>query len=130
MIEPVLTAAGGRVHYAKSWSKFFKDIITGDRLADLRFNDDREFRVGDYLCLGEWDPLNLEWTNRACLLRITYIQRNDGNPCALSHQALSDNYDMLSIRLLEWWENASEWFHLQAGAFPPGVLFNRHHPEE
>jgi hypothetical protein len=87
-------------HVLKSWSKFFKPIIDGTRTSDIRTNTDRNFEVGDTLILREWNPLELQYTGRCAVCKITYIQQNIGNPCAVSHQAINDGYSVLSIKCL------------------------------
>jgi hypothetical protein len=89
------------LHELKSWSMFFRDIITGQRTADIRCHLDRRFRVGDNMLLLEWDPVKNVYTGREALVKITYIQTNKSNPCAISHLALADDYSVLSIKLLE-----------------------------
>lgn len=85
-------------HELKSWTMFYKDIITGDRTSDIRYNGDRRFKVGDFLLLKEWDPVANVYTGREHTVKITYIQTNKSNPCAISHLALHDDYVVLSIK--------------------------------
>ncbi len=80
---------------------FFKDILTGERTSDIRCTDDRRFKVGDRMTLNEWNPVTGEYTGRTAIVEITYIQMNKSYPCAISHDALRDNYAVLSIKLLE-----------------------------
>lgn len=89
---------GVRVHELKSWSMFYQDIILGDRTSDIRSEEDRDFRVGDYLRLLEWDPVKGAYTGRRALVQVTYLQRNKSNPCAISREALAEGYCVLSIR--------------------------------
>lgn len=86
------------VHKLKSWSMFFKDILSGERTSDIRCIDDRRFKVGDYMDLCEWNPVKNIYTGRVQKVQITYIQGNKSNPCAISHDALKDNYVVLSIK--------------------------------
>lgn len=88
-------------HVLKSWSMFFTDIVAGVRTSDIRFHGDRRFRVNDLLLLNEYDPVRQTYTGRGALARITYIQVNKSNPCAISEQALHPDYSVLSIRCLE-----------------------------
>lgn len=87
------------VHELKSWTMFFEDIMSGARTSDIRFTGDRRFKVGDTMILREWDPVVNRYTGRAIDVTITYIQQNKSNPCAISHQALNDDYAVLSIKL-------------------------------
>lgn len=87
------------LHFVKSWSMFYKDIITGIRTSDIRLND-RRYRVGDEMCLEEFDPVGQEYTGNTTFVEITYIQTNMSNPCAISHLALHKDYVVLSIKLI------------------------------
>jgi len=93
-----------RVHVVKSWKQWFKDVITGARTSDIRRND-RDYAVGDYLSLNEFDPIKREYTGRMCMVEITYIQQNHYNPCAESPHCLTDGFAVLSIKLVKEKEN-------------------------
>lgn len=86
------------IHKLKSWTMFYKDIESGERTSDIRCTDDRRFKVGDIMELNEFDPVKFEYTGRVQRCEITYIQTNKSNPCAISHDALKDNYVVLSIK--------------------------------
>lgn len=86
------------VHKLKSWTMFYKDIESGIRTSDIRCTDDRRFMVGDHMELNEFDPVKFEYTGRTQMVEITYVQTNKSNPCAISPDALKDNYTVLSIR--------------------------------
>lgn len=88
-------------HELKSWSMFFGDILTGKRTSDIRSTEDRRFLVGDILELHEFDPVKGTYSGRKQDVEITYIQQNKSNPCAISKDALADNYAVLSIKLIE-----------------------------
>ena len=77
---------------------FFSDIITGERTSDIRKND-RRYAVGDTMLLQEFDPVTYTYTGRQAEVEITYMQTNKSNPCAISHDALHNDYVVLSIRL-------------------------------
>lgn len=87
-------------HILKSWSMFYSDIISGVRTSDIRCTSDRRFKVGDEMILKEFDPVKFEYTGRSAMVEITYIQTNKSNPCAISKDALRDDYAVLSIKLL------------------------------
>ena len=44
-----------KTHELKSWPVFFKRLVDGHQMHEIRRND-REFNVGDVLYLREWDP--------------------------------------------------------------------------
>lgn len=87
------------IHVLKSWSMFFTDIRSGIRTSDIRSTKDRRFKVGDIMHLKEFDPVKFEYTGREEKVEITYIQTNKSNPCAISYDALADDYAVLSIKL-------------------------------
>lgn len=87
-------------HVVKSRSMFYKDILTGERTSDIRNTDDRRYVVGDRMELNEFDPVKFTYTGRKQLVEITYVQTNKSNPCAISNEALANNYAVLSIKLI------------------------------
>lgn len=78
---------------------FFNGILDGTRTSDIRCTLDRRFKVKDHIIYKEWDPIKNEYTGRKTIAEITYIQTNKSNPCAISHQALADEYAVLSIKV-------------------------------
>lgn len=86
-----------KIHYLKSWSNLFKEAIAERKAFDLR-KMDRDFRIGDGVCLEEFDPEKQEYTGQNAFFTITYIT-SANNPCALSDNGLQDNYCILGIRL-------------------------------
>jgi hypothetical protein len=84
------------VHRLKSWPEFFEPIRCGIKKHDLRRADDRVFKTGDKVLLEEYDPETKSYTGRNLLVRITYITSAD-MPCALSHDALHQDFCILSI---------------------------------
>lgn len=86
------------MHKLKSWSMFYTDILSGERTSDIRCTDDRRFKIGDIMELNEYNPVTSEYTGRIQNVMITYIQTNKSNPCAISYDALKDNYAVLSIK--------------------------------
>jgi len=75
---------------------FFTDILSGERTSDIRLND-RRYAVGDTMLLREYDPVKAEYTGREQAVKITYMQTNKSNPCAISYLALHNDYVVLSI---------------------------------
>ena len=84
-------------HRVKCWPQFFDPIVSGEKTHDLRRADDRDFRIGDLLCLEEFDPKTNRYTGRQFKVKITYITSAD-HPCALSDRALHPDFCILSIR--------------------------------
>jgi ASC-1-like (ASCH) protein len=60
-------------HDLKIWPDYFAAVKSGMKTAELR-EDDRSFRVGDTLCLNEWDPVTLQFSGRFIHAKITYVQ--------------------------------------------------------
>jgi len=86
-------------HYTvKSWSPFFKAIVRGDKLHDLRDLKDRKYKVGDILTLCEYEPFLGTYTGEKVDVEVTYITSTD-TPCAFSSSALDSDYAILSIQL-------------------------------
>lgn len=88
-----------KVHSLKSWPPFFDAILRGEKKHELRRWDDRHFEVGDVLQLNEFDPSNQRYTDRYCLVRVSYVTSSEF-PCALSEEALSSTHCILSIEPL------------------------------
>jgi len=87
-----------QIHYLKSWPQFFKDIRAGLRTHELRRND-RNFKVGDWMKLQEFDPELSEYTGQRLTAEITSLT-SFAQPCAVSGEALNADFCILSIRLV------------------------------
>lgn len=61
-----------QTHNLKTWPEYFEQVILGLKSYELRRND-RDFQVGDFLCLQEWDPKTESYTGRECRVRVTYM---------------------------------------------------------
>ena len=60
------------MHEVKCWPEFFKQIVAGIKPFDLRRND-RDYKVGDFLKLKEWNPDTGEYTGEVCTKRIVCV---------------------------------------------------------
>ena len=94
------TSGGMRTHELKCWPPFFDAIAAGAKRHDLRRVVDRDFVVGDRMLLREYDPEARAYSGREQVVEITYITSAE-RPCALSGNALGDDYCILSIRPLQ-----------------------------
>jgi len=61
-----------RKHELKSWPEFFEPTLRGDKTFEIRWND-REYTVGDFLLLREYDPKTQTYTGRQIEARIDYL---------------------------------------------------------
>ncbi|WP_413887073.1 DUF3850 domain-containing protein [Tateyamaria sp.] len=95
MVDNV-TDRGSVTHVLKCWPEFFEAIADGRKKHDLRRSTDRDLRVGDQLHLMEFDPSNGCYTGRSQAVWVTYVTSAD-LPCALSGEALSQDFCILSI---------------------------------
>lgn len=87
-----------RTHELKSWSRFFRAIVAGERAHELRHND-RDYQVGERILLREYDPDSDTYTGSFCEAIITSITSKDV-PCAVSDLGLHPDFCILSIRVL------------------------------
>lgn len=82
----------------KSWTHFFQAIKNGQKKHDLR-KMDRDFQLGQYLTLLEYDNISGEYTGQSLVVRITYITSKDV-PCAFSSAVLDEGYAILSLEVV------------------------------
>lgn len=64
-------------HELKILPRWFEDVLTGKKNFEIRRND-RDFKVGDYLLLKEYEPAIAKFSGREILKRIQYIYEGDG----------------------------------------------------
>jgi hypothetical protein len=85
------------LHKVKSWPPLFEAALSGAKTHDMRRTTDRDYQVGDVLCLQEFDPSTDTYTGRELNVRITYVTSSEF-PCALSGDGLNAGYSILSIK--------------------------------
>jgi hypothetical protein len=56
----------------KTIQPYFDDIIDGTKKFEVRYND-RKFKVGDILILGEWSESKGQMTGRALVTEVDYV---------------------------------------------------------
>jgi hypothetical protein len=61
-----------RTHELKTWSEYFESMVLEEKNFEVRKND-RNFKVGNYLLLKEWNPESEEYTGREVFRKIEYI---------------------------------------------------------
>lgn len=72
--------------------KFFEDLTTGLKNFELRYND-RDFQVGDILCLREWDDQTKQYSGNHRAREVTYVL-HQGVP-----RGLEPGYVILGLRV-------------------------------
>lgn len=79
-----------KLHYLKTWPEYFNDVVIGIKQFELRKND-RDFKVGDYLLLRDWNPDTKKYSGRQTVKAVTYILKG-GN------FGLEDGFVIMGIR--------------------------------
>lgn len=97
------------IHKVKSWTHLFQPALDGVKTHDIRFINERDYKVGDILLLQETDIGGQNYTGRELPMRITYITSKH-NACALSNGVLVPEACILSFKKLD----RSEEFVLKA----------------
>ena len=64
-----------KIHELKCWLIYFPPVVCGDKKFECRLND-RDYKVGDFLLLKEWDPETKEYTGRVQEVIVDYILRD------------------------------------------------------
>lgn len=59
------------IHKLKVYPKYYKDVISGAKTFEIRKND-RDFKVGDYMILNEYD-VESGYTGKKAMFKITYV---------------------------------------------------------
>lgn len=59
-------------HDLKTWPEYFRRVFNGQKMFEVRKND-RDFQIGDFVNLREYDPKTETYTGREILFRIAYI---------------------------------------------------------
>ncbi|CNI11993.1 putative exported phage-related protein [Yersinia pekkanenii] len=65
-----------KTHQLKILPEYFQAVIEGKKKAELRTND-RDFKVGDYLLLAEWDEEAFEYSGRKIIVEISDVTQCD-----------------------------------------------------
>lgn len=86
------------IHALKIDPIYFDEVRNGNKRFELR-NNDRDFHVGDYLALNEWDGM---YTGRSELVKVTYmLNPNDIMTC-------QGNFVVMSIERFGSYDNFKE----------------------
>jgi hypothetical protein len=60
-----------KTHKLKCWPEYFKDLSSGSKTFDIRYND-RNFQVGDLIDMCEFSPAKEEYTGESLTFKISY----------------------------------------------------------
>lgn len=63
------------IHELKIIPPFFEDIVSRAKQFEVRKND-RDYSVGDFLALNEYDPERERYTGRSALVSVMYLLDN------------------------------------------------------
>lgn len=64
------------IHELKIWLRFYEAVVSGVKPFEVRKND-RNFKVGDTLCLQEYLPIIGKYTGRQINVVVSYILDDD-----------------------------------------------------
>lgn len=77
------------IHELKQETAYFQLTIKNKKNYEIRLND-RNFAVGDYIALNEWDPIEKKYTGRSEVCEIESILNSDDFP-----EGLKEGYVIL-----------------------------------
>jgi len=83
-------------HDLKCWPEYFAAIVKGLKRFELRLND-RDFAVGDVLCLREYIPSEKRYTGSTTRVQITYMLTGSQSINDLGSFGLSAQWVIMSI---------------------------------
>lgn len=81
----------GAIHVLKLHCCYFDSVVEGKKNFEVRFND-RDYKVGDVIILGEWDETSKIYTGRRCAAEITYVLKEN--------TMMASGYAVLGIKLV------------------------------
>jgi hypothetical protein len=62
-----------RLHELKCWPSPFRLTVADEKRFEIRSNEDRNFEIGDFLHLREWNPVTREYTGMSVVVRVDVI---------------------------------------------------------
>lgn len=81
-----------KLHELKILPKYYKAQIEGKKNFEIRKND-RNYRIGDWIALKEYDPQTKKFTGQSFIAEITYI----------TNYQQKDGYVVLGTKHIEEW---------------------------
>lgn len=94
-------------HDLKTWTPAFSAVAAGEKRFELRRND-RDYRVGDFLRLLEYDPDKGEYTGRGCVRRVVHLLPGGQFGLESGHVAMSLEVVDGEGRSLDWQRIATQ----------------------
>lgn len=67
------------IHELKILKEHYENVVSGKKGFELRRND-RNYKVGDYLALNEWDAEKEEYTHKTALFEIVSVLNSEDFP--------------------------------------------------
>lgn len=64
-----------KIHELKILPEYFLEVVNGNKTFEVRKND-RDFQIGDYVTLREYNIETNEYTGRQINVKITYVLDN------------------------------------------------------
>ena len=64
-----------KTHELKTETEYFNEVVSGNKNFELRKND-RDFKVGDYLMLQDYNKKTKTYTGRIFYKTISYVLEN------------------------------------------------------
>lgn len=89
-----------KTHNLKTLPVHFKEVYAYNKTGELRFND-RDFKLGDFLILEEWDSVSL-YSGRRVQAMITHVLTSE------EFQGLKEGFVLLSMSGLKRISDDSE----------------------
>lgn len=68
------------MHLLKCWPEYYRAVESGAKRFEIRNNTDRDFQVGDFVTLSEWDPQEQRYVGPKITRLITYITNYEQKP--------------------------------------------------
>lgn len=103
MVPTTLSEERLRTHRLKTWPEYFEAVKSGEKTFEIRFND-RDFQVGDMLCLEEWDNKLGVYTGEVCEREVSYVLHGDRFGLAQGHviMGLKDRHAAEQMARYQW----------------------------
>ncbi|HUS37326.1 MAG TPA: DUF3850 domain-containing protein [Verrucomicrobiae bacterium] len=83
---------GYTVHELKTHPQHYRAVDARIKTFEVRWNGDRDFKIGDRLWLREWDPADNSYTGESLVALVTHILP--------SHDGLTEGFVCMAIVVL------------------------------